>query len=110
RSIPVNHLWKSLVLTAFVAIGMAASAKADIVVADGNGNSCVIGRRGTSVIRNACFTGTTFAFLRECKVVAGTDGCGGRFLGFVFRLFETKAGVREAIVSVNGGPPQRFIL
>jgi hypothetical protein len=89
---------------------MAASAKADIVVADGNGNSCVIGRRGTSVIRNACFTGTTFAFLRECKVVAGTDGCGGRFLGFVFRLFETKAGVREAIVSVNGGPPQRFIL
>jgi hypothetical protein len=106
----VNHLWKSLVLTAFVAIFMAASAKADVVVADASGNHCVIGARGTSVIRAACFSGSKEVFIRECKIVIGSDGCGGRVLDFVFRLFINKPGVPEVIITVNGGVPQRIFL
>jgi hypothetical protein len=100
-----QHLWKTVLVLAFVACSFAASAKADVVVADNLGHSCVFGVRANDVIRVQCVTigSVGGAFVRECKVVPGSDGCSSQFADIVWRVFITLGGQPEAVIADNLG-------
>ncbi|HEY1242194.1 MAG TPA: hypothetical protein VGF16_16635 [Bryobacteraceae bacterium] len=99
-----------LLVTAMVALNLAALAKADVAVASSQ-TACVIGVRGAAhdVIRVACTAAPNLNFVRECKAPVGTDGCFAQFEDVAFRLFRTIHGQPVAIVNI-AGTIQRFNL